>query len=264
MNLEEIKQTLPELKDDENIAIALSGGLDSTTLAYVLVSKYGKDKVKALSFDFGQLHNIELDMAKRTAKLLGIYHDTIKLDYLADISRKTSSLIAGSELKPKTAEENSGDPQVNTYVPFRNAQFAFISAAFAETQNCRYIAQGLNAVDEYGYWDTTLEFTDRINNVLELNRVNPIKFIAPFVELYKDEELRLARELSEIYNFDILLNTWSCYNGDNGSGKECFVCNTCQEKATGYVQAGYTDEEIQLKFDVSNADLQAFRNKIKG
>ena len=54
MNLEELKGTLPNLQKDENIAIALSGGLDSTTLVYALVSKYGKDKVKALSFDFGQ------------------------------------------------------------------------------------------------------------------------------------------------------------------------------------------------------------------
>ena len=36
------------------------------------VNKYGKDRVKALSFDFGQRHNIELKMAKKTADLLGI------------------------------------------------------------------------------------------------------------------------------------------------------------------------------------------------
>lgn len=262
MNLNELKSTLPELKEDENIAIALSGGLDSTTLVYALVSKYGKDKVKALSFHFGQRHANELQYAIKTAKNLGIKHEIIHLDYLADIAKKTSALIEGSDLKPKTAEENSGDPQVNTYVPFRNAQFAFITAAFAETHDCRYIAQGLNAVDEYGYWDTTLEFTNRINSVLELNRENVVTFISPFVELYKDEELRMAKELSDEFGHDILENTWSCYNGDDGSGKECGVCNTCNEKLTGYVQAEFSDEAILKKFNISGDDLQKIKAKV--
>ncbi len=263
MTLNELKDTLPELQDNENIAIALSGGLDSTTLVYALVSKYGNKRVKALSFNFGQRHANELDYAQKTSKYLNIDHEIIKLDYLAEISKGTSALIAGSDLKPKTAEENSGDPQVNTYVPFRNAQFAFITAAFAETHDCRYIAQGLNAVDEYGYWDTTLEFTNRINSVLELNRDNQVTFISPFVELYKDEELRMALELSAEFDIDILSNTWSCYNGDDGSGKECGVCNTCAEKITGYIQAEFSDEVIMNKFNITDTNLQQFKTKVK-
>lgn len=262
MNLQELKSTLPELQEGENIAIALSGGLDSTTLVYALVSKYGADRVKALSFNFGQRHKNELQYAIKTSTHLGIKHEVIALDYLADIARATSALIEGSDLAPKTAEENSGNPQVNTYVPFRNAQFAFITAAFAETHNCRYIAQGLNAVDEYGYWDTTLEFTNRINAVLELNRDNQVTFISPFVELYKDEELRMAKELSAEFSIDILENTWSCYNGDDGSGKECGVCNTCAEKITGYVQANFQDEVILKKFNISGDDLQKIKAKV--
>lgn len=262
MNLQELKSTLPELQEGENIAIALSGGLDSTTLVYALVSKYGPDRVKALSFNFGQRHKNELQYALKTSTHLGIKHEVIALDYLADISRQTSALIEGSDLTPKTAEENSGNPQVNTYVPFRNAQFAFITAAFAETHNCRYIAQGLNAVDEYGYWDTTIEFTNRINAVLELNRDNQVRFIAPFVELYKDEELRMARELSEEFGIDILENTWSCYNGDDGSGKECGVCNTCTEKITGYIQAEFADEVVLKKFNITGEDLQKIKSKV--
>lgn len=263
MDLKELKNELPDL-GDSNIAVALSGGLDSTTLVYALVLKYGKDKVKALSFDFGQRHSNELEYASRTASKLGITHNIYKLDYLKDIARETSALIEGSDLKPKTAEDNAGNPTVNTYVPFRNAQFAFITAAFAEANNCKYIAQGLNAVDCYGYWDTSVEFTESINAVLNLNREHNIKFISPFVELYKDEELRMAKEISDKVGYDILLDTWSCYNGDNGSGKECGVCNTCEEKLTGYIQADYSDEDILNKFDVTPQYVETFRNKIKG
>ena len=253
---------LPET--DKNVCIALSGGLDSTTLVYLLVNKYGKDRVKALSFDFGQRHNIELDMAVATAKKLGIEHNIYKLDYLKEIAQATCALIAGSELKPKTAEENAGDPQVNTYVPFRNLQFAAITAAYAESQECETVFQGLNAVDEYGYWDTSLEFTDRVNDVLSLNRQNPVEFVAPFVELYKDDELKLAKQLSEVFGWDILESTWSCYNGktEEHNFKECGVCNTCTEKLTGYIQAGFDDNEILNKFNVTTESIERIRSQL--
>lgn len=260
--IKEIKNRLPELNKDEKIAIALSGGLDSTTLVYLLVSKYGKENVKAISFDFGQRHFIELEMAKKTSYILDIEHTIIKLDYLKDISKESSALIKGSKLEPKTAEENAGNPQVNTYVPFRNAQFAFITAAFAETNNCRYIAQGLNAVDEYGYWDTSLEFTNQLNNILLLNRGNHITFISPFIEMYKDEELLLAKDLNKEFGVDILENTWSCYNGNSTSSKECGKCNTCSEKLRGYIDANYEDKVILNKFDISVNELNYLKRII--
>lgn len=262
-------QDLPTLAEGENICLALSGGLDSTTLVHVLVSKYGADRVKALAFDFGQRHSIELDMAVKTACLLDIEFDVIKLDYLKDIAKETSALIEGSDLKPKTAEENAGDPQVNTYVSFRNLQFASITAAYAEANNCRYIAQGLNEVDEYSYWDTSSMFTKAVNDVLQLNRQNVIQFIAPFVSYHKVDELIIAKELSELFNYDILEHTWSCYNGSTKEHnfKECGLvgkCNTCMEKLTAYVLAGFTNVEIMERFDIeSEQQLNEYRNLIQ-
>lgn len=263
--LKEILNNLPELEDGKNICIALSGGLDSTTLVYTLVHKYGKERVKALGFDFGQRHTIELEMAHYTAKILGIDFDIIKLDYLRDLAKDTSALIEGSDLNPKTAEENAGDPQVNTYVPFRNLQFASITAAYAEAKNCSYIAQGLNAVDEYGYWDTSTQFLEAVNNVLQLNRQNQIKFIAPFVELHKDDELKMSKELSEIFDIEILEKTWSCYNGYTikHNYKECGKCNTCTEKLTGYILADFTDEQILNKFNITADELVAYRKEVE-
>jgi 7-cyano-7-deazaguanine synthase len=253
---------LPETS--KNVCIALSGGLDSTVLVHALVKKYGSDRVKAISFDFGQRHNIELDMAEATADKLNIDHNVYQLDYLKDIAKETCALIAGSNLKPKTAEENAGDPQVNTYVPFRNLQFAAITAAYAEAKECDIIFQGLNAVDEYGYWDTSLEFTKRVNDILALNRQNLVKFVAPFVELYKDDELQLAKELSTHFGYDILEKTWSCYNGwsEDYNFKECGVCNTCTEKLTGYIQAEYTNEVIMNKFNVNEDAIESIRCKL--
>lgn len=263
--LQEVLDGLPELEEGKNVCLALSGGLDSTTLAYVLVMKYGADRVKTLSFDFGQRHVIELEMAAKTAKQLGVYHKTIKLDYLGDITKKTSALIKGSEITPKTAEENAGNPSLNTEVSFRNFQFAGITAAFAENNDCSYIAQGLNSSDGFSYWDTTLEFTERVNAVFELNRKNPICFISPFVELYKQDELLIAKELNKIYGYNILENTWSCYHGsvNEHNYKECGThCNSCAEKVLGYIQAGFSDDEICYKFNISLSEINIVRNNV--
>ena len=244
----------------KNVCLSLSGGLDSTTLAHLLVKQYGKDKVYAISFDYGQRNSIELEMSKKTAERLGINFSIIKLDYMNTINKDFSSLISNSIIKPKSAEENSGNPQVDTYIAFRNLQFASIIASFAEVNDCEFIFQGLNAVDEYGYWDTTLEFTKRVNSILQLNRNNKIEFLAPFVELYKEDELILAKELSKYFDYDILEYTWSCYNGGGSiSDKECGVCNTCSEKLLGYIKAGYTNLEITKKFNVSINTIEELR-----
>lgn len=264
--LQEVLDNLPELEDGKNVCLALSGGLDSTTLAYVLVVKYGADRVKTLSFDFGQRHVIELEMAAKTAKHLDVYHKIIKLDYLKDIAKDVSALFADSKLKPKTAEENAGNPQVNTYVPWRNGQFAMITAAFAEANNCRYILQATNQVDCYGYFDTSTDFRDALNEVFNLNRMNPIELITPFVELYKEEELIIAKELSAEFGVDILESTWSCYNGysEDNNFKECGKCNTCEEKLKGYIEAEFEDETILNKFNITIDELNIKRKIIKG
>lgn len=252
---------LPILDEDKNVCISLSGGLDSTVLLHSLVKEYGKEKVKVLSFYYNQRHSVELEMAQKSCNRLGIKLPIINLDYLGKLSKENCALIDNSNLIPKTAEENSGDPQVNTYVPYRNAQFAFITASFAETNNCQYIFQGLNAVDEYGYWDTSVEFVNRVNSVLELNRMAQIQFITPFVEMYKEDELLLAKELSEYFKFDVLEYTWSCYNGVGD--KECGKCNTCSEKIKGYILAEYSDKSILDKFNITKKVLEELKEVYK-
>ena len=241
---------LPEL-EDQNIIVSYSGGYDSTIMLYALVKKYGKDKIKALSFDYGQKHPVELLMAKKNTAKLGVDHEIVDITFLKDMYSGVSSLIGGSLIDIPTVDEVAGDPQPSSYIPNRNMIMLSISAGYAEANNGRYIVLSNNATDLYGYHDATPEFTDRINDVLSLNRKNQISLLSPFKDMYKDEEGLLAKELSVDYNFDILENHWSCYNGDDGSHKECgFVgnCPTCREKMTGMAQAGYDKQYLMHRF----------------
>jgi 7-cyano-7-deazaguanine synthase len=259
--LDEVLVDLPVL-GDKNICISLSGGLDSTTLLYVCIEKYGVDRVKTISFDFGQLHNVELEMVEKIVEKTGVYNKLINLDFIAELNKDNCSLISGSTLKNKTQEENAGDPQISSYVSHRNLIFTSIVASFAENNNCGAVMLGLQQGDLYSYWDTSLDFVNALNGVLMLNRGNAVKLVTPFVEMYKSEEIQIAMEISKKLGYDVLENTWTCYNGDTGDGLECGKCSACSDKLLGYVQAGFDNKYIQTKFSVDGDLINDLRKQI--
>ena len=54
--------------------VILSGGQDSTTCLYWAITRFGRDHVQALTFDYGQRHRLELDCARQVAALAGVPH----------------------------------------------------------------------------------------------------------------------------------------------------------------------------------------------
>jgi 7-cyano-7-deazaguanine synthase len=63
--------------------VVFSGGLDSTTLVYHLITL--GHEVKAISFDYGQRHRKELDAARNIANHLSIEHRIMNVTGLAEI-----------------------------------------------------------------------------------------------------------------------------------------------------------------------------------
>ena len=241
------------------VVVSLSGGLDSTTLLYLMVKKFGKENVYALSFNYKQRHNIELVQAKRTTQKLGVGHRVIDISFLGEMAKDFSAMVMGSVSTP-TMEDVLGDPQPSTYMPNRNMILASITAAYAEITGANGIALGLQAIDAYNYFDTTPEFYDAIQNVLKLNRKFPIDFITPFITLNKTSEIMLAQEL----NVDLGLS-WTCYDPlldkeekievDEPAGghnyitrkhyQPCGTCPSCFERAQAFKKAGLEDPVVQ-------------------
>lgn len=213
----------------------LSGGLDSTILTYKLVNDFGDKNVIALSFNYGQRHSIELDMAKKTCKLLNIPHKIIDISFISNIISSVSALSDKKKIDVPTIQQVIGDPQPPTYVPYRNMLLCSMGFTFAESNNADEVYMGLQSVDEYSYWDTSTYFIENMNNVSRLNRKNIIKLVAPFVNLKKCEEIKIGIKLG--VNFE---NTWSCYKGDYINGA-CGVCPTCSERIMNFNKAGIKD-----------------------
>lgn len=242
MNLSEALGLLPDT--DQNVVSVLSGGLDSTIMTYILVKKYGEDKVFALSYDYGQKQRREISLATNTCEYLGIPHHILDLHILGNIVKDVSANIGGSDVAMPTIKDVLGDPQPKTYVPFRNMILNSIAFSFAESHKASHVFTGLQVHDEYGYWDTTQKFVDAMNAVAVQNRTHKVKLEAPFSHLSKYQEILIAEEMGDVhYNL-----TMTCYNPD-ALDRSCGVCPSCAERIQNFARAGIKDP-IQYSINI--------------
>ncbi len=206
--------------------VLLSGGIDSTTLLHYVKKKLSR-RVFAISFNYGQRHSRELEMAIHQAKLVGVEeHRIVDISFLKEIA---SSALLDEQAKLPTWEEAQRESPP-TYVPNRNMILLSIAVAYAETKGINEIYYGAQRQDYLGYWDTRREFVDKLNEVLALNPKFNVRILAPFVDMRKSEIVKLGMELGVDYS-----KTWSCYRG----GEEpCGVCPSCVDRERAFKEAG--------------------------
>lgn len=221
---------------DRKCVVLLSGGLDSATVAAVAKSR--KFSLFALTFVYGQRHDIEVEFAKKIAKFLGVWsHEII---YLPDCLFKSSSLIraSGQEIL-----NNHTEIIPATYVPARNIVFLSMALAYAETINASHIFVGVNAVDFSGYPDCRPEFIEAFQNVVNTGTKsgisgNTIIIETPLIQLTKGEIITLGLSLGMDYSL-----TSSCYNPKK-DGSPCGVCDSCRIRQKGFLEAGIQDPAL--------------------
>lgn len=232
----EFLDSLPELEPGKKVVSILSGGLDSSTLTYLLVDKYGKENVTALTYNYGQRLDFEIGCAQTICEKLDVPHRIIDISFLGDVVKEVCSLAADGLAVPHI-EDTLGDPQCPTYVPFRNQILLSIGFSFAEANECQYIYYGAQGQDVYQYWDTTPDFVDRLNHVADLNRRHKIEILAPFIPFTKEDEVKWGKELGIDYK-----DTWTCYNGPDKDGKACSTCPGCSDRIQHFILAGFPDD----------------------
>jgi len=216
--------------------VLLSGGLDSTVLLHHVAKQLGVAPIHALSFDYGQKHSRELEMARwQAARIEAVAeHTVLDMSCFAAVVSQASVLVRGGPSVPQLVDVPVHDlDQPPTYVPNRNMILLSLAAAFAEARGCRVVYYGAQAQDEYGYWDCTGEFVGRLNNVLALNRRESVQICAPFAGKRKSEEILIGQELGVDFG-----HTWSCYRGGD---RPCGVCPTCVERHNAFAEAGIPD-----------------------
>ncbi|MDD5677457.1 MAG: 7-cyano-7-deazaguanine synthase QueC [Kiritimatiellae bacterium] len=212
----------------KSAVILLSGGLDSSTLLHYVKSKFAFQPLHALTIRYGQKHARETTCAAAQARAAGVEaHQQIDLAFFGKMMAAASTLTDPDRPVPALAELPPGQlDQPPTYVPNRNMLFLALAAAYAEARGIADVFYGAQLQDRYGYWDCTVEFLDRMNAVLGLNRRQPIVLHAPFMTMHKSEILKIGMDLGVDY-----AATWSCYRGQD---KPCGVCPSCVERRTAF------------------------------
>ena len=202
----------------------LSGGMDSTTLAYLAKSK--GYKILALHLNYGQrTEGRELASAKKIASLLEAEaFIEINLDYFTKFgaSSLTDKKIAVEEFDPARAHIPK------TYVPFRNANLLAIATSFAEARAADAIFIGVQSLDYSGYPDCRPKFID-----LGTKDTTKITLFAPFIHMTKTDILRVGLELAVPYE-----HTWSCYRNER---KACGTCGSCHFRKEAFASIGRKD-----------------------
>jgi len=213
--------------------VLLSGGLDSATALYV-ARRDGREAI-CLSIHYGQLHERELDSARKIASSLALEHWIIPLSLPWGGSALTDSAIA----IPKGRSEGEIAREIPvTYVPARNSIFLSLAASLAETQGAQAIYMGANALDYSGYPDCRPAFLEAFEELISRGTKvgvegQRVRIVAPLLRLSKAEIVRLGQELGVPFEW-----TWSCYEGGRFP---CAQCDSCILRAKGFREAGIED-----------------------
>ena len=231
------KRILDTYPEAEKVVVILSGGMDSTITARLAVEKYGAQNVHALSFFYKQKQSIEIDYAKANAVRLGLAkHTIVDISFLGDMAQGISANISGGKAMP-TIRDVLGDPTPATYVPNRNMIMLSIAVSYAETVGAQFVLTGLQAQDEYSYFDTTLNFVCGMNSVLKQMRQRRVEIFAPFIVSNKAEEIAALIEVDG--NAMLLKHTITCYNPTDDTS--CGVCPSCAERIKNFAKVGIED-----------------------
>lgn len=225
------------MPDKPKAVVLLSGGLDSTTIL-AIAKRDGFDPY-AISFRYGQRHDVELTAATRIAA-----NAELAKHIIVDVDLRQlggSALTSDIEVPKSESVEDIGSEIPVTYVPARNTVFLSYSLAWAETLGAGDIFIGVNAVDYSGYPDCRPEYIEAFERMANLatkaavEGTQRIKIHTPLIQLTKAEIINTGLYLGVDYSL-----TTSCYD-PTPAGESCGHCDACLLRRKGFADNGLSD-----------------------
>src|SRR6266852_6425914 len=193
----------------QKAVVLLSGGLDSTTV--LAIAKAQGFELYALTFRYGQRHEIEVQASREIARQHGVAQHIV-----VDIDLRLfggSALTSDAAVPKGRSVEEMGTGIPITYVPARNTSFLSFALAWAEVLSAFDIFIGVNALDYSGYPDCRpqyLEAYEQLANLATKATVEGhgrLRVHAPLIDLSKAEIVQRGLALGVDYSL-----TSSCYD----------------------------------------------------
>ena len=211
--------------------VLVSGGMDSAvTLAMARAEGF---ECFALSVNYGQRHESELQAADRVCAMLGASaHKEVRVDLRSFGGSALTADIAVPE------SPTSGIPV--TYVPARNTIMLSVALSWAEVLGAHDVFCGVNAVDYSGYPDCRPEYIKAFEIMANLATQagvegKTLRIRTPIIALSKADIVREGVRLGVDF-----AQTVSCYQAD-AAGLACGKCDACRLRAEGFRNAGIPD-----------------------
>lgn len=214
--------------------VVFSGGQDSTTCLFWAMEQF--EEVVAVTFDYNQRHNLEIECAKEIAKDLGIEHHILNLELLNQLA---PNALTRSDIDVAKGEDGA---LPTTFVDGRNHLFLSFVAVMAKNMGARHIVTGVCETDFSGYPDCRDVFIKSLNVTLNLAMDFEFVIHTPLMWLNKAETWKLSDELGRLDY--VVEKTLTCYEGIKGYG--CGTCPACELRTKGldeYVSSTYKEEK---------------------
>jgi 7-cyano-7-deazaguanine synthase len=196
-------------------------------------------EIYALTFDYGQRHQCELEAARRVVSTLGATkHIIAKIDLRVFGG---SALTADLEVPKGRLGERAPSEIPITYVPARNTIFLSFALGWCETLGAQDIFIGANAVDYSGYPDCRPAFLEQFERLARLATKAGVehgahyRIHAPLLNMSKAEIIRTGHAAGVDFSL-----THSCYDPDP-RGYACGACDSCLLRRRGFQEAGFPD-----------------------
>lgn len=216
--------------------ILFSGGLDSTTC--LAIAKNQGFACYALTFNYGQKHQSEVEVAKKIAQHFGVCeHKVITLP----IHEFGGSALTDAAINVPDYQGDAAIPA--TYVPARNTIFLAMAMGWAEVLGADDIFIGASSVDYSGYPDCRPAFYHAFAEVAKLATKagvegNCLQIHTPLIQLSKAQTIQVGLKLGVDYS-----QTVSCYRLDSHH-RSCGSCDSCMLRKKGFTAAGVADPTL--------------------
>jgi 7-cyano-7-deazaguanine synthase len=196
--------------------VVLSGGQDSTTCLFWAMRKFSE--VHAVTFDYNQRHDREIDAAIEIGERAGVAsHEII---HMGPILAGTSPLVSNDHEVEQYADHGSLPGGLEkTFVPMRNQLFLTVAANRAYVLGCNDMVTGVCQEDFGGYPDCRRTFIDALEKAMFWGTFTGkdgapygINIHTPLMNLTKADSVKMALEMGRDC-WNALAHSHTAYDG---------------------------------------------------